>query len=110
MNASLTLAAAIVAEVTASRALKAGAGFNRLGPSCVVTVGYASAFHFLSLTLRHLTVGIAYAIWSGVVTALITLIGVFTFRQKLNLAGLCGISLTIAGVLVPNLPSKANAH
>jgi len=110
MNAWLTLAAAIVAEVLGTSALKASAGFSRLVPSCVVVVGYAAAFYFLSLTLRHIPVGVAYAVWSGAGTVLITLIGVFAFRQKLDLAGVCGIALIVAGVLVLNLLSKTSPH
>lgn len=110
MNAWLTLAAAIVAEVMATSALKASAGFSRLGPSCVVVVGYTAAFYFLSLTLRHIPIGIAYAVWSGAGTVLITLIGMFVFRQKLDLPGVCGIVLIVAGVLVLNLLSKTSAH
>jgi len=110
MNAWLTLAAAIVAEVTATSALKASAGFSRLAPSCVVVVGYTAAFYFLSLTLRHIPIGITYAVWSGAGTVLITVIGMVVFRQKLDLAGVCGIALIVAGVLVLNLLSRASTH
>lgn len=110
MNAWLTLAAAIVAEVIGTSALKASAGFTRLAPSCVVIAGYAAAFYFLSLTLRHIPIGVAYAVWSGAGTVLITLIGVFAFRQKLDLAGMCGIALIVAGVLVLNLLSRTSPH
>lgn len=110
MNPWLSLALAIGAEVIGTSALKASEGFSRLWPSVVVIAGYGAAFYFLSLTLRHIPVGIAYAVWSGVGTVLIAMIGVFLFRQKIDLAGVIGISLIVAGVLVLNLLSKSSAH
>lgn len=110
MNAWLSLALAILAEVIGTSALKASDGFSRLWPSVVVMVGYGTAFYFLSLTLRHMPVGMAYAVWSGVGTVLITVLGVFAFRQKIDLAGIVGIGLIVAGVLVLNLLSKSSAH
>jgi multidrug transporter EmrE-like cation transporter len=110
MNAWLTLSLAILAEVIGTSALKASEGFSRLLPSVVVVAGYGVAFYFLSLTLKHIPVGIAYAVWSGTGTVLITLIGVLAFRQKIDLAGMIGIALIIAGVLVLNLLSKSSAH
>ncbi|HET8700785.1 MAG TPA: multidrug efflux SMR transporter, partial [Nitrococcus sp.] len=80
----LFLGVAIVAEVTATSALKAAEGFTRLWPSLIVVTGYAIAFYFLSLTLRSIPIGIVYAIWSGVGIALITLIGWVFFRQTLD--------------------------
>ncbi|MBB6246829.1 SMR family transporter [Rhodanobacter sp. A1T4] len=110
MSAWLTLSLAILAEVIGTSALKASEGFSRLLPSVVVVAGYGVAFYFLSLTLKHIPVGIAYAVWSGAGTVLITLIGVLAFRQKIDLAGMIGIALIIAGVLVLNLLSKSSAH
>lgn len=110
MNAWLTLALAILAEVVGTSALKASEGFSRPWPSTVVVAGYGMAFYFLSLTLRQIPVGIAYAVWSGAGTVLITVIGVFAFRQKIDLAGVLGIGLIVAGVLVLNLLSKTSVH
>jgi small multidrug resistance pump len=110
MNAWVTLALAIVAEVIGTSALKASEGFSRLLPSMVVVAGYGVAFYFLSLTLKQIPVGIAYAVWSGAGTVLITVIGVLAFRQKIDLAGMVGIALIVAGVLVLNLLSRSGAH
>jgi small multidrug resistance pump len=110
MNAWLTLGLAILAEVIATSALKASDGFSHLWPSVVVIVGYGIAFFCLSLTLRQMPLGIAYAVWSGAGTALIALIGVAVYRQKLDLPAIIGIALIVAGVLVLNLFSKSNAH
>ncbi|HUA81605.1 MAG TPA: multidrug efflux SMR transporter [Dyella sp.] len=110
MNAWLSLGLAILAEVVATSALKASNGFSQLLPSAIVVVGYGVAFYCLSLTLRQIPLGIAYAVWSGAGTALIALIGVVVYRQKLDLAAVLGIGLIVAGVLVLNLFSKSNAH
>lgn len=101
----LFLAIAIIAEVIGTSALKASAGFTRLVPSLIVVVGYGTAFYFLSLALKFIPVGIAYAIWSGVGVALITLIGWWLFRQRLDLPALAGIALIVVGVIVIQLSS-----
>jgi small multidrug resistance pump len=110
MNAWLSLGLAIVAEVIATSALKASDGFSHLLPSIVVIAGYGVAFFCLSLTLRQIPLGIAYAVWSGAGTALIAVIGVVAYRQKLDMAAVIGIGLIVAGVLVLNLFSKSGAH
>lgn len=98
--AYLYLAIAIVAEVIGTSALKAAEGFTRLLPSLVVIAGYSTAFYFLSLALKAIPVGIAYAIWSGVGVALITLIGWIVFKQRLDAPALAGLALIVAGVVV----------
>ncbi|MGN6320993.1 MAG: DMT family transporter [Dyella sp.] len=110
MNAWAYLSLAILAEVIATSALKASSGFSQLWPSIVVIAGYGTAFYCLSLALRSVPLGIAYAIWSGAGTALIALIGVVLYKQRLDAAAICGIGLIIAGVLVLNLFSKSSAH
>ncbi len=109
MNNWIYLGIAILAEVTATSSLKASEGFTRLVPSLVVIAGYGIAFYFLSLTLRSIPVGVAYAVWSGVGIALVTLAGFLFYGQKLDPAGVVGIGLIVAGVLVLNLFSKAPA-
>ncbi|MDD4965312.1 MAG: multidrug efflux SMR transporter [Gallionella sp.] len=102
----LYLAIAIVSEVVATSALKAANGFSRWGPSLLVVVGYASAFYFLSLALRTIQLGVAYAIWSGVGVALIILVGWVVYHQPLNVASFVGIALIVAGVIVLHMFSK----
>ncbi|ESH85142.1 Small multidrug resistance protein [Cupriavidus sp. H18C1] len=104
------LAIAIVAEVIATTALKAAAGFTRPLPSLVVVTGYAIAFFCLSLTLRSVPIGIAYAIWSGVGIVLVSVAAWLLFGQRLDLPALLGIALIMAGVLVINLWSKSVTH
>ena len=107
MPNALWLAGAILCEVVATSALKASAGFTRLGPTLVVVIGYAGAFYLLSLTLRTIPVGIAYAIWSGAGVVLVALIGWLFLGQSLDRAALAGIGLIVAGVIVINVFSGA---
>ncbi|HEY9280077.1 MAG TPA: multidrug efflux SMR transporter [Eoetvoesiella sp.] len=104
------LAVAIAAEIIATSALKASEGFSRLFPSIVTLVGYSIAFYCLSLTLRVIPVGVAYAIWSGAGIVAISAIGYIFFKQSLDLAALIGISLIVAGVIVLNVFSKTTGH
>ncbi len=110
MNAYLTLAVAIVAEVIATSALKASEGFSKLGPTAIVAVGYGVAFYFLSLTLKSMPVGIAYAVWSGAGIVLISAVGWFAFGQKLDLWAVIGMGLIVTGVLVVNVLSTSGGH
>ena len=106
----LYLTIAIVAEVIATSFLKASDGFTKLLPSLAVVVGYAAAFFFLSLTLKEIPVGVAYAVWSGIGVTLIAAIGWIFLGQKLDAAAIAGMGLIVAGVVVLNLFSKAAAH
>ncbi|MFN9776650.1 MAG: DMT family transporter [Candidatus Kapaibacterium sp.] len=106
----LTLAIAIIAEVIGTSALRASEGFTKVVPSILVVAGYSVAFYFLSLTLKNIPVGIAYAIWSGVGTVLITIVGVVVFNQRLDVPAIVGLSLILIGVLVINLYSKSVVH
>lgn len=110
MNPWLLLALAIVAEVVGTSALKASDGFTRLLPSVVVVVGYVVSFYCLSLVVRHIPVGITYALWSGLGIVLITLAAFVLYGQRIDLAGWIGMGLIVAGVLVLNLFSRATAH
>ena len=100
---------AIVSEVVATSALKSSESFSRLWPSVLTVVGYGVAFYLLSLTLREMPVGIAYAIWSGVGIVLVSLAAVVLFGQKLDLPALIGMGLIVAGVIVINVCSKSFA-
>lgn len=110
MHPYLSLAIAIVSEVIATSALRASDGFSKLIPSVLVVVGYALAFLFLSITLKSIPVGIAYAIWSGLGVVLISIVAYFLYGQTLDTPALIGMALILAGVLVLNLFSKSTAH
>lgn len=104
------LGIAIVAEIIATSALAASNNFSRLQPSLVTIVGYAIAFWFLSLTLRTMPTGVAYAIWSGVGIVLIAAVGWIWFKQALDVPAMVGLGLIIAGVVVVNVFSKTVSH
>lgn len=106
----LYLSLAIIAEVTATSFLKLADGFSKPIPSLITIIGYAAAFYFLSLTLRAIPVGIAYAIWSGVGIVLISLIAWLFMGQKLDAPAILGMGLIVAGVAVLNVFSKVSVH
>jgi small multidrug resistance pump len=110
MRAWVYLSIAIVAEVIATSALKATAGFTRPWPSVVVIAGYALAFYCLALTLDTIPVGITYAIWSGVGILLITVIAWIAYGQVLDAAAIVGLALIVAGVVVLNIFSRTVPH
>lgn len=110
MKTYLLLLLAIVAEGIATSALKASESFTRLIPSLMVVAGYGIAFTCLSMTLKTLPLGVAYAIWSGVGTALVAVAGWVVYKQQLDPPAVAGIALIIAGTLVLNLFSKVAAH
>lgn len=101
---------AIIFEVLGTSAMQAAQHFTRLIPTILMVVCYAIAFYTLSYTLRYIPVGIAYALWSGLGTVLISLAGFLAFGQKIDLGGVVGLSLIIAGVLVLNLFSSSTLH
>ena len=103
----LYLAGAISFEIVATSALKASEGFTRPLPTFIVIAGYVSAFYCLSLALRTIPMGIAYAIWSGIGIVVISAVGLVFYRQRLDLPALVGIGLILAGTLVINLLSTA---
>ena len=110
MNHWVYLITAIVSEVIATSALKASTGFTKPLPSVVVVIGYLVSFYFLSLTLKTIPVGIAYAIWSGVGVVLISIVAWLLYGQKLDLPALIGMGLIISGVMVINLFSNTAGH
>ncbi len=109
IKAYIFLLIAILSEVTASTALRATKGFTQLWPSVITVVGYAISFYALSYTLGVFKLGITYAIWSGIGMVLITILGWFIYGQKIDWAGLLGIGLIIAGVVIIQLFSEQAA-
>ena len=104
------LAIAIIAEIIGTSFLKSSDGFTRLGPTLISIGSYVVAFYFLSLTLRTVPVGIAYAIWAGAGIVLIAAIGWFFHGQRLELPAGIGIGLILAGVVIINVFSKTVSH
>jgi small multidrug resistance pump len=110
MHPALWLALAICSEIVATVSLKLSDGFTRPIPAVVVVVGYALSFYALSISLRTIPLGVVYAIWSGVGTAAVVLIGLFLFREALDAAKVIGIGLIIAGVVTLNGVGAATAQ
>lgn len=107
MPALIYLLFAILAEVFATTCMTASNGFTRLWPSIGSVVGYLIAFYLLSLTLRTIPTGVAYAIWSGLGTVLIGIAGWVVFKQRLDLPAIIGMALIVSGVFVMQFFSKA---
>ena len=103
----INLGVAIVAEIIGTTALAASNNFSNLRPSLIAIIGYATALWFLSLTLRTMQTGIAYAIWSGVGIVLISTVGWVGFKQRLDPAAIIGIALIVIGVVIVNVFSKS---
>lgn len=110
MSPYLSLGIAIVLEVIATSFLKASEGFSKLVPTVITAVCYTGSFYCLSLTLRTMPTGTAYAMWSGVGVVLISLVSWIAFKQKLDGPAMAGIGLIVAGVVVINLFSKSGSH
>ena len=110
MRSWLFLAVAILGEVVATSTLKSSEGFTKLVPSFVVLAGYGIAFYFLSLALKSIPVGIAYAVWAGLGIVLVTTIAWLFHGQRLDAWSFVGMGLIISGVAVLNLLSKVSAH
>ena len=102
----LYLIIAIISEVIATSALKVSEGFTKLGPSILVLVGYGVSFYFLSLVLKTIPVGVAYAIWAGLGIVLITIAGAVVFKQIPDAPAIIGMILIVSGVVVINVFSK----
>lgn len=102
----LLLFVAILFEVIATTAMKLSDGFSKLAPSVVTVVGYIACFTAFSFSLKQLDVSVAYAVWSGLGTALIAVIGFIMFNEQLSAMKLCAIALIIAGVVMLNLTGK----
>ena len=104
------LVLAVMAETVGTSALQASKQFTRPLPSVLVVVGYACAFWFLSLVLRSIPVGVAYAIWSGLGILFIALIGWLVFRQPLDLPAMIGMAMILAGIIVIQVFSGTASH
>ncbi|QZA34228.1 multidrug efflux SMR transporter [Hydrogenibacillus sp. N12] len=103
MKPFLLLLLAIASEVAATISLKLSQGFTRLGPSLVVIIGYGAAFYFLSLSIKHIPLGVAYAIWSGLGAAGAVLAGVLLWHETLDPYRAVGIALILIGTVMLNL-------
>ncbi len=110
MQTFILLLFAIIAEVTGTTALKLSNGFTKPFPSIVVVIGYGASFYLLSLALKAMPIGMAYAIWSGVGLVLTVIVGIMIFRETLDWARVVGIILILVGIVFINVISKSPAH
>lgn len=106
----LYLSIAIIAEVIGTSALKASQEFTKLGPSIIAIAGYGASLYFLSLVLKTIPVGIAYAIWSGIGITLITITGTLLYKQMPDIPAIIGMTMIISGVIIINVFSKFVSH
>ncbi|MFM9108472.1 MAG: DMT family transporter [Chloroflexota bacterium] len=102
MNPWVALAIAIAAEITGTTALKLSSGFARIGWSAVVVAGYGVSFYLMAQALKTLPIGVVYAIWSGIGTVGVALIGLAVFGETLSPVKGAGIALIVAGVIALN--------
>jgi len=102
----LLLAASVAAEVAGTIALRHADGFTRLVPSLVVGVSYATAIWLMSISVRPLETGLAYAVWAGSGTALIAAFGIIWFGESVTLLRAAGVAMIVAGVVVLNLDAR----
>ena len=103
MPAWLLLIGAVIMEVIGTTALKLSDGFTRLAPSIVVVIGYGLAFAALAFVLKRIEMGVAYAVWAGLGTALIALVGVVFFGESLNPIKIASLALIIIGLIGLNI-------
>ncbi len=104
----LALAGAIVFEVAGSSFLQKSAQFTKAGPTATMAVFYILSFYLLSIALKSLPLGIAYAIWGGLGIVLTAVVSVVVFRQTLDAMALLGIAMIVGGVIVINAFSNAS--
>ncbi len=110
MNAYAYLAIAICAEVIATASMKAVKGLSTPLPLALMICGYAVAFWMLTLVVRSIPVGIAYAIWSGLGIVLISIAALVLHGQKLDLPAMFGLAMIAGGVVVIRLFSTPAGH
>jgi small multidrug resistance pump len=110
MKAGIILVFAIISEVIATTSLKFSEGFTRLAPSIIVAVGYGLSFYLLSISLKEIPLGLAYALWSGIGIVLAMIAGMILWREPLDWARVIGTLLIIGGILIVNLFSKVATH
>lgn len=110
MNAYYYLAIAICAEVIATVSMKAIKGLSTPLPLLLVIAGYGIAFWMLTLVVRTVPVGVAYAVWAGMGIVMVSVAALFIYGQKLDVPAMLGMALIVLGVVVIQLFSKTAGH
>jgi small multidrug resistance pump len=102
MHPILWLALAIGSEVAGTLSLRLSDGFRQIGWVAPVVAGYGVSFFAMAMALRSIPLGVVYAVWSGVGTAVIVVLGWYLFRETLDAVKLAGIGLIVIGVAMLN--------
>ena len=110
MRTALIFFFAVLSEVIATTSLKFSDGFTKLLPSLIVVVGYGLSFYLLSISLKVMPIGIAYALWSGIGITLTVIAGKMIWDETLDWARITGIGLILLGILIINMFSKVTTH
>lgn len=95
----LYMISAIFLEVFGTTCMKLSQGFTRIGPSILVFILYGLSLGFLTLALKKIDISVAYAVWSGLGTALIATIGFLWFKEPMNVYRVVCLFLIILGVV-----------
>jgi len=104
------LFASIICEVAGTSGLKATQEFTKFWPSATVVATYCLSFYLLTLSLRSIPVGVAYAIWAGIGVVLVAIVGVVFYKQALDIPAILGILLIVSGVVALNGFSATAVH
>ena len=110
MHPYALLGLAILSELLGTTALKLSEGFSWPLPSVVVVAGYGAAFYLVSLTLEELPLGVVYGTWAALGVVGVAAIGVLAFDEPVDLAGVAGLALIVAGVYCVNVVSEMATH
>jgi small multidrug resistance pump len=110
MKTALIFFLAVLSEVIATTSLKFSEGFTKFLPSFIVVVGYGLSFYLLSISLKIMPIGIAYALWSGIGIILTVIAGKMIWQEALDWPRLTGIGLILLGILIINLFSKVTVR
>lgn len=100
---------AILLEVAATVFLKLSNGFSKLVPTLIMALLYGISFFPLAIALKKMEVSTAYAVWSAVGTALVTMIGMFLFKETMSMLKVFAIAMIILGVVTLNLTDRGSA-
>jgi multidrug transporter EmrE-like cation transporter len=100
--AYLYLFVAILLEVFSSTQLKLSQGFRKFWPSLFTLVGYSVTFYFLALSLKTLSMGVVFATWSGIGTALTVFVAILFLKEKITLRSIAGLCILLFGIILLN--------
>ena len=102
------MAISIITELIATSFIKTTDGFTKLWPSILVIASYAICFYCFSKALFNINLSFAYALWSGLGIIVSTLVSIFIYKEGISAAGIAGIILILAGVVIINLAGTSS--